>query len=224
VKDYLHMSEITVINKEAVAPGLKTGPSNHAAWLEQLESAQWQQRLRYQPGSGQRQSDEPAAAELRSAQQPGRPGNSADFSQAAHAGHQAGAASDRRSQDVQLAVRIAAIATPVAESRPASGQGLPALKQTPVTGVLRDGDTQAWLLLRRPVTINWQAQNTHVMAGSDGLRMWLRDVRYEKDDGYRLLQELRGQFAHLGFRLAEFTLNGEQIAGSDESGQSDQKQ
>lgn len=214
------MSEITVINKEAVTLGPKTSPSNHTAWLEQLESAQWQQRLRYQPEPGQRQAGEQASAQQRSAQQPARQGNAADFSQTAHAGRDAGAAPNGEGQDARLAARAAAIASPATESRSAFGPGLPVLQQTPVAGALRDGQT--WSPLRRPATINWQAQNAHVMAGNDGLRMWLRDARYEKGHGYRLLQELRGQFARLGFRLAEFTLNGEQIAGSDQSGQSNQ--
>ena len=209
------MSEITGINKEAAAPSLKTGPSNHAAWLEQLESAQWQQRLRYQSAPGQRQSGEPASAQQRLMQQPGQPGNAADFSQAAQAGRQAGPTADRRGQDAQPAARAVAIAAPAAEARPVFGPGLPVLQQTPVAGALRDG--QAWSPPERPATINWQAQNAHVMAGSDGLRMWLRDARYEKGDGYRLLLELRGQFARMGFRLAEFTLNGEQVAGSGQS-------
>lgn len=217
------MSEITGINKEAVAPSLKTGPSNHAAWLGQLESAQWQQRLRYQPDPGQRQSAEPAPAQQRSTQ-PGRPDSTADFSQAAHAGREARAASNHHGQEAQLAARAVTATVPAAESRPAIGPGLPVLQQPPVAGTPQDSNAQAWAPLRRPATIDWQVQNAHVMAGSDGLRMWLRDARYEKGDGYRLLQELRGQFARLGFRLAEFTLNGERVAGSDKSGQSDQTQ
>ena|GEM_PF-6658044 len=218
------MSEITVINKEAVTLGPKTSSSNHTAWLEQLESAQWQQRLRYQPDPGRRQAGEPAKVQQRSAQQPARQGNAADFSQTAHAGPDAGAAPNGDGQDARLAPRAAAITSLATESRSAIGSGPRVLQQVPVAGAPQDSHGHTWPPVRRPATVNWQTQNAHVMASNGGLKMWLRDARYEKGDGYRLLQELRAQFARLGFRLAEFTLNGEQIAESDQSGQSDQTQ
>jgi hypothetical protein len=214
------MAEITVISKEAATALPKASSSNHTAWLEQLESAQWQQRLRYQPDSGQRQAGERATTEQHPAQLPARPGKTADFSQAEHARRQAGFPANAGGSDDRSAMRAAANAAPSAEAPPAFGAGQSGVQERPVGIAARGG--QAWLPVRRMPTVNWQAQYAHVMAGNEGLRMWLRDARYEKSEGYRLLLELRARFAGLGFRLAEFTLNGERIVSSVQSGQSGQ--
>jgi hypothetical protein len=219
VKDYLPMSSITVIDKDAIASGPKTSPSNHTAWLEQLESAQWQQRMRYQPESGGRQQGAQESVRQQVAQQPAQQAKATDANQAAGAQHQEGAAPESAAHDVLPAARTPDGAVPAAESRTAFGPGSSILQRTLLGGDVRNG--QAWSLPRRFAAIDWQAQNAHVMAGAEGLRMWLRDARYEKGDGCKLLLELRARFARLGFRLAEFTLNGERVAESDQSGQSD---
>jgi hypothetical protein len=212
------MADITVISRQAEAPGPRTSPSNHGAWLEQLESAQWQQRLRYQPGHGQQQAPS-AGADQRAAQQAGRRTGAGDAGQPAQAQRQAGPAAPGSRQAAPAGAQAGPPAAPAAEARPATGAAPPALRQQPAGARLSEG--APWPQPRRLPTVNWEAQNAHVLAGNDGVRVWLRDARCtQAGAGARLLQELRGRFARLGFRLAEFTLNGEQVTGPDQAAQS----
>lgn len=203
---------ITVDSKETSAPGSRMQPANHSAWLEQLESAQWQQRLRYQPnnGSGQQRSSDAASDSLR---------EQAPFRSTAAVSTGANAPVDTRRQATGMAESTAngmaraslnsgtvraANMQPTAALLPTSPQPLPTLGDE----LDRTMAPQA----RRLLAMQWQARNAHVMLSAEGLRVWLRDTRYREGDGQKLLRALRSQFAHTGLRLAQFTLNGSQIS------------
>src|SRR4051794_7506097 len=125
------MAEITtIISKEAIAPGPKTSPSNHTAWLEQLESAQWQQRLRYQPQPDQRQPGRAATSQQQSAPAAPFAHGAADMSQQLHASNRAETGPHTVDSHARTEEGSTASASPALESPAGSGPGLPVLRQT----------------------------------------------------------------------------------------------
>ncbi|MES2538656.1 MAG: hypothetical protein V4632_22590 [Pseudomonadota bacterium] len=205
------MSAITVFKKDAAAPAAGAGPgvANHSAWLEQLESAQWQQRLRYQPGG---QQQRPAAqagtggeAQTRSRPAPAAAGGDKQF----HATSDAARAASAPGSNVVTATANTGAAR--ASAANAGNASSPQPAQRPLMAG-SDHDSVLPQLGRRLPAVTWQAQHAHVRATENGLQVWLRDARHQETDGLKLLRELRSRFAQLGLRLAQFTLNGKQVA------------
>jgi hypothetical protein len=203
------MPDISTINKEALAPAGAIPPTNHSGWLEQLESAQWQQRLRYTPGGGQQPSRDGTA----SAQPQDKRGPESV----------AGATLDARSHarahraEMPTPLNGAAVHAVPGHHSSRETQPTPALAfassftQRSAAPANEQGTAMPQHMKRLPMA-TWQAQHTHVMLSAEGLRVWLRDARYQGSDGYQLLRGMREQFARLGLRLAQFTLNGTQVS------------
>jgi len=192
---------------------LETGTSSKPAgdppaWLKQLESAQWQQRLRYErAGTAPKDAGESGA---RQAAQ-GKTGTTATRPDM-HTAH----ASNSRQQ----AGNTEQAAHRFAQSAPLNGGNKPALDPvaarqgatTQPAAPAGDEELQSSLLGRRMSRMEWKTAHAHALLGSGEIRLWLRDARLRAGDGERLLRSLRGHFAQLGLKLVEFTLNGSTVA------------
>lgn len=210
------MPEIAVNTAHNELAGTTGGApaGNHAAWLKQFESAQWQQRLRYQPTAEQDRHADPSRAQ-RDAEKPlpKAPAEATGDDRGAMARNVqetvAGSAAGEGAASVATAaagsggtpMRLAPVAVAPLQERPAAL----AMDQRHLTAPLP----------RRPASIPWQAQHAHAMLDAEGVKLWLRDARYAGSDGQQLLQALRGHFMRLGLRLTQFTLNGTTILKTD---------
>ncbi len=205
------MSEIIVTSKDAPLANAGSPPANHTAWLEQLESAQWQAKARYQSGGRenyQHDGNPHAAAKNGFAKTSSNVGT---LNPQRHSGGNHPVGSDPiHTQEGQL--RGTQLITQNSTQN-VLANALPHSLEPRFAGSA-DHEAVAPQNYRQFSRAAWQAQHSHVMLSSEGLRLWLRDARYDVTDGEKLLRELRQHFADLGLRLAQFTLNGEQILGT----------
>lgn len=215
--DQVTVSDIAINSfaDDMPAPGGRVQPANHSGWLAQLETAQWQQRLRYQPHGGQplaacaTREDTPGKTSARAPKLPPMaetmPG----------APHQESPTPTPGSNNT-LPARSVTTATRLATAN----QAMACLPTPPEQVVIPGGEDTAEMALqgRRPQSMQWQAHHMHAVLNQEGVCIWLRDARYRDGDGQQLLRTLRSQFARLGLRLAQFTLNGSQIAEPDHIG------
>jgi hypothetical protein len=208
------MTDVATINNELKSLPSGAPPGNQAAWVKQFESAQWQQRLRYQPSNGQQQD-----AEL-----PGREGGNGEASKARTVG-QVTQGRDRNSNSVSSeATNIQSSRQSVHAETSSTGMRetalkpsftlAPAAQERPATLPIERHEMRSFQL-RRYANELWQAQHAHAMLDAEGVKLWLRDARYRSNDGPRILQSLREHFARLGIRLTQFTLNGTAILKTD---------
>ncbi len=186
---------------------------NPEAWLKQLESAQWQQRLRYQSQGDQApvlaqhsnlQNESLTSAKKNEGFSHRSPLHNQTQPEVVHSasGRQAGVAS----RAVLVQARGETQGNPLTQS---PSNILPNSSATA-------GEPDFLLpLQRRHVHANWNPTHAHAMLEADEVKLWLRDARLQSSEGLRLLKSLRRHFARLGLRLAQLTLNGTRIVETE---------
>jgi hypothetical protein len=186
-----------------------TVPEQQLRWRKELELAQWQQRLRYQPlrEGTSTVSEKPSSAaenglEFRSGDSPlPTPVSSATAKQIP--------TETLRPGEVQPLARL--IAASVAKSLQ-----IPATSVAVIAGA-QDNDAPEVQSARPKPSVSvfepleWQPVAAYVSVHGNRVSIGLRDPRVADNDALDLYYRLRGQFVALGLELSEFTLNGHPI-------------
>lgn len=202
------MQDIVINKNSPVLFADKSEAGNSSAWLKELESAQWQQRQRYQPSENPEQrilsdnSSTHAQDPMRFSRQTplGEKKNSLEkiLSQ-----ENAASAGRMKENNNELAFRSLARSGPAHLIANANASVL--------SKMLAMNEEQQAALRRNPrlfLKTTWQSQHTHAILEAEEVKVWLRDSVYEQGEGRRLLRKLQVHFSRLGLRLTQFTLNG----------------
>lgn len=208
------MTDVATINNELKSLAGGAPPGNQAAWVKQFESAQWQQRLRYQPSKGQQQDANQSGRESGN----GEASKSRTEGQVTHGRERSGNSVSSKVTDTQSSrqsVRADTSSIGMRDTvlKPAISL-TPAMQERPVALSMERREMPS-LQLKQYTSELWQTQHAHAMVDAEGVKLWLRDARYRSNDGQRILQSLREHFARLGLRLTQFTLNGTAILKTD---------